>query len=62
MENEFTNKKGELRQWVTSGNQLTLTVDGKEVKLGQVNDALISNGKVQMFYVTERVLATDELE
>jgi uncharacterized protein YacL (UPF0231 family) len=62
IENEFTNKKGELRQWVTSGNQLTLTVDGKEVKLGQVNDALISNGKVQMFYVTERVLATDELK
>jgi hypothetical protein len=62
IENEFTNKKGELRQWVTSGNQLTLTVDGKEVKLGQVNDALISNGKVQMFYVTERILATDELE
>ena len=62
IENEFTNKKGELRQYVTSGHELTLTVDGKEVKLGQVHDALISNGKVQMFYVTERVLAADEIE
>ena len=62
IENEFTNKKGELRQWVTSGHELTLTVEGKEVKLGQVHDALISNGKVQMFYVTERVLAADEIK
>ena len=62
IENEFTNNKGELRQYVTSGHQLTLTVDGKEVKLGQVHDALISNGKVQMFYVTERVLAADEIK
>jgi uncharacterized protein YacL (UPF0231 family) len=62
IENEFTNKKGELRQYVTSGHELTLTVDGKEVKLGQVHDALISNGKVQMFYVTERVLAADEIK
>ena len=62
IENEFTNQKGELRQYVTSGHELTLTVDGKEVKLGQVHDALISNGKVQMFYVTERVLAADEIK
>ena len=62
IENEFTNKKGELRQYVTSGHELTLTVDGKEVKLGQVHDALIKNGKIQKFYVTERVLAADEME
>lgn len=60
IENEFTNSKGELRQWVTSGHQLTLTVEGKEIKLSQVHDALISKGKVQMFYVTERVLAEGE--
>lgn len=60
IENEFTNSKGELRQWVTSGHQLTLTVEGEEIKLSQVHDALISSGKVQMFYVTERVLAEGE--
>lgn len=60
IENEFTNKKGELRQWVTSGHTVTLTVDGAEVKLGQVHDALIIDGKVQMFYVTERVFAEGE--
>jgi hypothetical protein len=61
IENELTNNKGELRQWVTSGHEVTLTVDGEEVKFGQVIDARISNGKVQMFYVTQRVLAADEL-
>jgi uncharacterized protein YacL (UPF0231 family) len=60
IENEFTTKKGELRQWVTSGHSVTLTVEGQEVKLGQVHDALIVDGKVQMFYVTERVLAEGE--
>jgi uncharacterized protein YacL (UPF0231 family) len=60
IENQFTNKKGELRQWVTSGHAVTLTVEGEEVKLGQVHDALIVDGKVQMFYVTERVLAEGE--
>ena len=60
IENEFTNSNGELRQWVTSGHQLTLTMEGEEIKLSQVHDALISNGKVQMFYVTERVLAEGE--
>jgi len=60
IENEFTNAKGELRQWVTSGHSVTLTVEGEEVKLGQVHDALIVDGKIQMFYVTERTLAEGE--
>lgn len=60
IENEYTNNKGELRQWVTSGQGVTLTVEGEEVKLGQVHDALIVDGKIQMFYVTERVLAEGE--
>ncbi|MDA7705803.1 MAG: hypothetical protein P8P13_07410 [Flavobacteriaceae bacterium] len=60
IENEYTNKKGELRQWVTSGHGVTLTVEGEEVKLGQVHDALIVDGKIQMFYVTERILAEGE--
>jgi hypothetical protein len=60
IENEYTNNKGELRQWVTSGHGVTLTVEGEEVKLGQVHDALIKDGKIQMFYVTERVLAEGE--
>ena len=60
IENEYTNNKGELRQWVTSGHGVTLTVEGEEVRLGQVHDALIVDGKIQMFYVTERVLAEGE--
>jgi len=60
IENELTNAKGKLRQWVTSAHGVTLTVEGEEVKLGQVHDALIKDGKIQMFFVTERVFADGE--
>lgn len=52
--NEYTDEKGVLQQWVTTGNDLTLNVEGSEVKVHQVSDVLIVNGKVQMFYVYER--------
>jgi hypothetical protein len=52
--NEYTDEKGQLQQWVTTGNDLTLNVEGNEVKVHQVSDVLIVNGKVQMFYVYER--------
>jgi uncharacterized protein YacL (UPF0231 family) len=52
--NEYTDEKGALQQWVTTGNDLTLNVEGSEVKVHQVSDVLIVNGKVQMFYVYER--------
>ncbi len=58
--NEYTDKDGKLQQWVTSGHDLTLNVEGNEVKAMQVHDALIVNGKVQMFYVYERVAPTVE--
>jgi uncharacterized protein YacL (UPF0231 family) len=54
--NEFTTKEGVLKQYVTSGHDVTLLVDGKEVKVNQVHDALIVDGKIQTFYVNERVL------
>tara|TARA_B110000091_G_scaffold135168_1_gene144684 strand:- start:2498 stop:3016 length:519 start_codon:yes stop_codon:yes gene_type:complete len=54
--NAFTSKDGKVKQYVTSGHDVTLMVDGKEVKVNQVHDALIVNGKVQTFYVNERVL------
>ena len=53
--NEYTDEQGKLQQWVTSGHDLTLNVEGNEVKLHQVHDAQIVNGKVKMFYVYERV-------
>ena len=52
--NEYTDKNGKLRQWVTSGHDITLQVEGNEVKAYQIHDALIIDGKVQMFYVYER--------
>ena len=53
--NEYKDEQGKLQQWVTSGHDLTLNVEGNEVKLHQVHDAQIVNGKVKMFYVYERV-------
>jgi len=52
--NEYTDKDGKLRQWVTSGHDITLQVEENEVKAYQIHDALIIDGKVQMFYVYER--------
>tara|TARA_B110000259_G_scaffold43695_1_gene50427 strand:- start:59 stop:244 length:186 start_codon:yes stop_codon:yes gene_type:complete len=53
--NEVT--KGDvLEQWVTSGHDLTLNVDGDVINVFQVHDALIVDGKVQKFYVNERVV------
>jgi uncharacterized protein YacL (UPF0231 family) len=52
--NAYTDQSGALREWVTSGHDVTLTVEGNKIKVNQVHDALISDGKVQMFYVYER--------
>ena len=52
--NQLTDEKGYLKQWVTSGHDLTLEVEGEKVKVFQVHDALIEDGKVKMFYVYER--------
>ena len=35
-------------------HNLTIEVDGEKVKVFQVHDALIEDGKVKMFYVYER--------
>ena len=58
--NEYTNEDGKLYQWITSGHDLTLSVNKVEVKLNQVHDAPIVNSKVQMFFVNERVKAAGE--
>ena len=45
-----------LEQWVTSGHDVTFTVEGEIVNVFQVHDALIVDGKVKKFYVNERVV------
>ena len=52
--NQLTDERGSLKQWVTSGHDLTMEVEGQEVKVYQVHDALIEDGKVKMFYIYER--------
>ena len=60
--NEFTNQKDKLREWVTSGHDVTMNVEGEKIEVGQVHDALIVDGKIQMFYVYEIAKATSEEE
>ena len=57
--NQFTDTKGVLNQWVTSGQDLTDTVDGEEVTLHHVHDVLFVNGKIKMIYVYERATAKE---
>ena len=52
--NQVTDERGSLKQWVTSGHDLTMEVGGQELKVYQVHDALIEDGKVKMFYIYER--------
>lgn len=58
--NEVEDSEGNLMQWVTSGHDLTLEVDSTNVKVVQVHDALIKDGKIQKFYVYERVKQDNE--
>ena len=60
--NEFTNQKDKLREWVTSGHDVTMSVEGETIEVGQVHDALIVDGKIQMFYVYEIAKASSEEE
>ena len=53
--NAFTSKDGAVKQYVTSSHDVTLNIDGKKIKVNQIHDALIVNGKVQEFTVNERV-------
>ena len=48
-------KRAMLKQYVTSSHDVTLNIDGKKIKVNQIHDALIVNGKVQEFTVHERV-------
>ena len=58
--NMYTDKEGKVQQWITSGHDVTLTVEGKEVKVNQVHDALVVDGKIKLFTVNERVLLPEE--
>ena len=60
--NKFTNQKDKLREWVTSGHEVSMTVEGETIEAGQVHDALIVDGKIQMFYVYEIAKASSEEE
>ena len=43
-----------LKQYVTSCHELTLTTDSNQVKVSQIHDAWIVDGKVKKFYVYEK--------
>lgn len=58
--NSYTNKAGQVQQWVTAGGVVTQIVEGKEVKVNQYYDSNIVNGKIQKMYIAERKLVAGE--
>ena len=43
-----------LKQYVTSCHELTLTIDSNQVKVSQIHDTWIVDGKVKKFYIYEK--------
>jgi hypothetical protein len=58
--NSYTDKSGKLNEWVTTGAQVTQTIDGKEVKYNQYFDVNLVNGKIQRMFITERKMTAGE--
>ncbi len=58
--NEFTDQDGQLQQWVTTGWELTETVDGKEAKRQEIFDVLITEGKIKTIYIAARPINESE--
>ena len=62
----FINNSGEnpdssgVNNYVTSGHQMTFTIDGEETIFYQVHDAVISEGKIVNFNVYEQQRAVSE--
>jgi len=54
------NETGQVNNYVTSGHQMTLTIDGEETIFYQVHDAVISDGKIINFNVYEQQRAVSE--
>jgi hypothetical protein len=48
--------EGQDGQWVISGSDLSLEVEGEVINASQVMDAFIKDGKVGAFYVYERAV------
>ena len=51
---------GQVNDYVTSGHQMTFTIDGEETIFYQVHDAVISDGKIINFNVYEQQRAVNE--
>jgi len=58
--NTGESSNGDVGDYVTSGHQVTLNVDGEDITVYQVIDALIVDGKVQMLNVYQQERAQVE--
>ena len=47
-------------QWVVTGAQVTMTVEGQEMNFIHLSDIYIENGKVNKFYVYQRLPASKQ--
>lgn len=47
-------------QWVVTGAQVTMTVEGQDMQFIHLSDVYLENGKVNKFYVYQRIPTAEE--
>ena len=52
--NTVEQKDGENKNWLTTGNDITDTLDGVEITIHSILDANIVDGKIKQLYVYDR--------
>ena len=52
--NTVEQKDGENKNWLTTGNDVTDTLDGVEITIHSILDANIVDGKIKQLYVYDR--------
>ena len=52
--NTVQQKDGEKRNWLTTGNDVTDTVNGEETMIHSILDANIVDGKIKQLYIYDR--------
>jgi hypothetical protein len=57
--NAATNKDGVEQQWLTTGQELTDSVEGEQITLNHIHDVLFVDGKIKMINVYERAKAIE---
>ncbi len=58
--NDVVQPDGSVNHWVTAAYTVTNTVDGKSVKVEEMYDARVENGKIKFLFVADRAVFSEE--